>query len=255
VSHDEYLAEVEGCLTDLPWRARKRLVADLRVHLGEIPAGENLVARLGSPQSFAAELRGAAGLPPRRGPVAFLRARRPRNLVIALVVLAVAASIGVGVAWARSYQPLTSGSTSLGPIPSHQGAVGETIAAYRDGKPFQIGFSVRNDGRFAIRIVSIPVDGLAGPFTARAYVVPSETDDAARAVPFRPFTLEPHHERLIVLRGTYNHCHSFVSGGSITILSLPIRAQFALWTRTVSIALADPLEIRMPAHRNPCSTG
>ena len=254
MSHEQYLAEVEGCLTDLPWRDRKRLVADLRVHLGEIPAGENLVARLGSPQSFVAELRGTAGLTPRRGPIAFLRARRPRNLVIGLVVLAVAASIGVGVAWARSYEPLTTGSTGLNPIPSHQGPVGETVAAYRDGKPFQIGFSIRNDGRFAVRVVSVPVASVAGPFTVRAYVVPSETDDAARAVAFRPFTLEPHHERLVVLRGTYSHCHSLASGASITILSLPVRARFALWTRTVWIALTDPVVIRMPAHRSPCST-
>ena len=48
VNADQYLAVVESELTDLPWKARKSLLADLRVHLEEIPPDEDLVERLGS---------------------------------------------------------------------------------------------------------------------------------------------------------------------------------------------------------------
>jgi hypothetical protein len=44
MTSDQYLAAVQDHLLDLPWRVRKNLAEDLRVHLKEIP-DEDLVER------------------------------------------------------------------------------------------------------------------------------------------------------------------------------------------------------------------
>ena len=73
---DEYLrASATGCAI-CRWRMRRDLLAELRAHLAELPAGTDLRAQLGPPEQYAADLRAAAGLERRRGPIAFLRARR-----------------------------------------------------------------------------------------------------------------------------------------------------------------------------------
>ncbi len=254
MSTDQYLASVEAHLTDLPWRLRKDLVADLRVHLGEAPPGEDLTARLGSPESYAGELRAAAGLGPRRGLIAFLRARRPRNLVLAIALLVAVGAVAAAVAWASSYQPLGPGSTGMSPVVSSEGALIETVAPFRNRKPFQIRFSVRNSGRFAVRILDVPLEG-GLPFIARKFTARSDERGTGPPVPFHAFTLEPRRERLIVLRGRYANCTSWVAGTSVGYEAMPVRARFLRWTHTVFVKLFTPLVIRMPAHRSPCSTG
>jgi hypothetical protein len=250
---EEYLAAVEAHLNDLPWRARKNLATDLRVHLEEIPGGEDLEARLGSPGNYAAELRAAAGLRSARGPVAFLRARRPRNVAIAVGLLVAVGVVVVAVVWASSYQPLVTGSTSLSPIPSQEGALGETVAPYRNGKLFQYGFSIRNDGRFSVRILAAPLDQRFLPFRFRVFAEPSGSRGvSAHPQPFRPFTLSPGSEWLIVLRGRYANCHNYVASTSSGFDAMPVRARFLLWTRTVFVPLGAPLIINRP-NRDPCS--
>lgn len=192
---DRYVAAVEMQLLDLPWRVRKNLVADLRVHLAEIPAQEDLVARLGTPQTSAGELRTAAGLAPRRGLIAFVRARRPRNVVIAVALVALGAAVAATVTWAGSYQPVTGGATGMNPRVSSQGALGEIVAPFRNGKPFQVGFSVRNSGRFAVRILDMPLTGFH-PFVVRKFTARSDERGTGPPVRFQPFTLEPGQERL-----------------------------------------------------------
>jgi len=256
VSSEQYLAAVELHLRDLPWRARRDLVSDLRVHLEEMPPGEDLVARLGTPEGYAADLRGAAGLGSPSGVLAFLRARRPRNLVVAAVVVAIAAASAAAITWSRSYQPLATGSVGVNPIPSTQGAVGETVAPFRNREPFQYGVSILNSGRFPVRILAVPIDpDFIYPFKVRAYVVPSETDFTKPAEAFHPFTLRPGHQRLIVLRGIYANCDQYITNSGVTLPSIPVRARFLLWTHTFWVDLRGPLVIRMPAHRDPCSTG
>ena len=250
MTREQYLNVVDFHLRDLPWRARKNLAADLRIHLNEIPA-EDLETRLGSPSTYAAEMRAAAGLAPRRGPVAFLRARRPRNLVFIAIMLGVlGASIG-GVVWGRSYQPLGAGSTGLSPNPSTDGALNETVARFRDGKPFQYGFSMRNNGRFAVRVLDIPLRGFTQPFAVRVFVDPSELGTGLIQQPFHPFTLRPGHERFILLRGQYANCDQYVANAATIFYAMPVRTRFLLWTRTVELPLSYPLVIKMPTH-NPC---
>jgi hypothetical protein len=65
---EQFLAEVERELADLPAEERAELIEDLGLHLVALQeeADERpLAARLGSPAEYAAELRVAAGLPPR----------------------------------------------------------------------------------------------------------------------------------------------------------------------------------------------
>lgn len=65
-----YLAEVRTALDDLTPAERDDLLEDLPGHLVEIlaDAGGPLAVRLGTPQTYAAELRASAGLRPRGAP-------------------------------------------------------------------------------------------------------------------------------------------------------------------------------------------
>jgi hypothetical protein len=65
---EQYLADVERELADLPADERAELLEDLALHLVALEEdndGRALDARLGSPTDYAVELRTAAGLPPR----------------------------------------------------------------------------------------------------------------------------------------------------------------------------------------------
>ena len=83
---DEYVRRVNYWLTDLPWGTKTELLSELRGHLSELPEGTDL-ASLGTPEQYAADMRTAAGLERRRGVIAFLRARRPRNLILTFVIV------------------------------------------------------------------------------------------------------------------------------------------------------------------------
>jgi hypothetical protein len=66
----DYLAAVEHELADLPAEDRSALLEDLALHLEALGAEDDdrpLAVRLGSPAAYAADLRAAAGLPPRPG--------------------------------------------------------------------------------------------------------------------------------------------------------------------------------------------
>lgn len=65
-----YVDEVRQALADLPPQVRDELLEDLPEHLAEVAAETDgpLADRIGPPQAYAAELRGAAGLrPPANG--------------------------------------------------------------------------------------------------------------------------------------------------------------------------------------------
>ncbi len=61
----QYLEGVRAALSDLPEQVREELLEDLPDHLAEVYAEDTgpLAQRLGSPASYAAELRAAAGIP------------------------------------------------------------------------------------------------------------------------------------------------------------------------------------------------
>jgi HAAS domain-containing protein len=256
LTREQYLAAVETRLGDLPWSVRKNLANELRMHLDEIPAQEeDLVATLGSPQSYAAELRAAADLRPRRGVVAFLRARRPRNLIFVVCVLAVAAAGIAALAWASSYTPpLEPGDYYRLPDESSTGGLGETEVRFREGKPFQYGFSMVNGGRFPVRIVGVPI--MQSPFrmfVVRVFVEDVPTPNRLPAdVPFHPFTLEPGSERTIVLRGKFARCKTLQPGSGVEFHTMPVRVRFLRWTHDTAVPLRNPLVISVGLHQKPC---
>ncbi|MGY1801776.1 HAAS signaling domain-containing protein [Blastococcus sp. SYSU D00922] len=67
---EDYLAAVEHELADLPAEDRSALLEDLALHLDAVTAEDDdrpVEVRLGPPAQYAADLRAAAGLPPRGG--------------------------------------------------------------------------------------------------------------------------------------------------------------------------------------------
>ena len=81
-----YLADVRGAMADLDPGVRDGLLDDLPEHLAEVAAAdtEPLQSRLGSPATFAAELRWAAGL----APVSPAAADRPKDPSVSSAELA-----------------------------------------------------------------------------------------------------------------------------------------------------------------------
>lgn len=243
---DEYIRQVEVALRDLPWSQRRDLVAELRAHLAELPPDTDLTARLGAPPPYAAEMRTAAGIERRHGPIAYLRARRPRNLVLTAVALAL---IGLAIgtpAWINAYQPLTAGGWgSQGD--AHESPTGDGIYyVFHEGKRFQYGMSILNSGRFTVRVVGVPIEfGL--PVKYRLLMWPKSMKDGWGPaqppwIPFKPFDLKPGDERGIVLRGTYGEsCAYRMPGLSTGFDAIPIRFD-ALWhTKTASVPLNEPV--------------
>ena len=236
----EYLRSVGHWLRDLPWGVRRDLLEELRDHLNELPDDTDLRARLGSPEEYAAELRSAAGLRRRRGVAAFLRARRPRNLILAAVALtAIGLAIG-GVVWVQSYQPIGFGGGSLNPV--EEGSV-----VFRQGRPFQFGITIKNMGRFPVRVLGVPEPpGL--PFSGRV-MMSGELRDSGVHGPytrFRPFDLGPGRIRLLFYKGVLACRPHGTPAGSLGLLDFPVRFSFLWRTATVMIPLDPGLAVVFP---------
>jgi hypothetical protein len=250
VTPDEYIRHVRYSLIDLPWSTRRELVSELRGHLDELPAGTDLTARLGPPHRYAAEMRAAAGLERRRGVLAFLRARRPRNLILTVVVLT-AIGLGIGaVVWIDSYQPLGFAGAAQDPLDSKPslGTDGVTVV-FRKGHQFEYGTTIQNTGRFTVRVLGVPRSPLDF-FSGRLLMSgPRNLPLTERPlVRFRPFDLKPGSIRWLVFKGVYA-CTTGMGGsrrlgfGSVTRDAIPVRFSFLWRTATASIPLGDPLTI------------
>jgi HAAS len=243
---DDYLRQVRYWLNDLPWSTRRDLLGEIRVNLEELPPGTDLRARLGTPEEYAAELRSAAGLERRRGPIAFLRARRPRNLILLALALTVAGLAIGAIAWIDSYQPIVYGNGTQLPLDSRpsSGQAGVTVV-FRRGRPFLYGVTIRNSGRFPVRILGIP-RGVTDFFKARLFVnKPNPAENERPLERFRPFDLHPGEARWLVLKGVYA-CTTGAAGGSGLAVgrdALFVRFNFLWRTATASVPLTDPLTI------------
>lgn len=90
----QYVERVRAALADLPPHVRDELLDDLPAHLAEVAAesDEPLESRLGSPEAYAAELRAAADLAPRRR--RFAGARRAGERLATAVVARVRGPLG-----------------------------------------------------------------------------------------------------------------------------------------------------------------
>jgi hypothetical protein len=255
MTSEDYLRRVGSALRDLPWRQRHELLTELRGHLADFPADTDLGERLGTPEQYAAELRTAEGLERHRNPVSFLRARRPRNVILtAVAVVIVALAIGAGV-WIQSYQPL--GLTNLPPIfPAFtkyapEGNTYSGSVAFRKGHRFQLGFVVRNTGPFTIHVLGVPYPArtpwsarlVMGAFAPVARTRPGEHELRAKLTPFRPFDLAPGEQELLELKGTWTHCPS----ATYVVSTFPVRYSFLWTTATAQLGIPGGLSVVPPS--------
>ncbi|HEX4323216.1 MAG TPA: hypothetical protein VHZ77_01145, partial [Gaiellaceae bacterium] len=89
--------------------------------------------------------------------IAFLLARRPRNLILVVLTLTLIGLAIGAVAWIHSYQPIAFGDTSQFPAGAKRlpGLNGESVVFHK-GRPFRLGVNVFNNGRFAVRMLGVP---------------------------------------------------------------------------------------------------
>jgi hypothetical protein len=251
VTRDEYVRDVGYRLSDLPWSTRRDLLTELRAHLDELPADTDLREQLGNPEAYAGDLRAAAGLERRHGVIAFLRARRPRNLILAVVALgAIGLTIGT-VVWIRRYQPITFAGGTFDPVGA-KGSPGSTdeYVVYHQGRPFRFGVVLQNTGRYTVRVLGVPYPSIV-PFSARLLMStpgpPSEvTTFPGKLRPFHPFDLRPGELTSLVLQGVYA-CHSGTGPGNSWDLSpFPVRYSFLGHTAVAEIPLGSQMAITLP---------
>lgn len=250
---EDYVRRVGFALVDLPWKTKRDLLAELREHLAELPEETNLVERLGAPEQYAADLRGAAGLERRRGVIAFVRRGRPRTLLLIALALTVLGLIIGAVAWVDSYQPLAFGNGFEYPAGTQDdpGGPGQYVV-FHQGRSFQLGVTIRNAGSYTVRVLGVPIlpDEL---FTGRVMmsgVMPNGGGPVAR-MPFRPFDLKPGQERALVLDGVYrapSYCNEWTGGSAGGIANFPVRFSF-LW-RTSTARL--PLDLAFVFRKGSC---
>jgi hypothetical protein len=231
---------------------RQNLIAEIRAHLDELPADTDLKARLGAPEQYAADLRSAAGLERRRGVIAFLRARRPRNLILLALALALIGLAIGAVEWTDSYQPLAFQSGQEITPPAAVEAPGDTSESvvFRKGRPFVLGLDIQNTGRFTVRVLGVSYgpgrqlfsDRLlaSGPGPASGIGFPGALQG------FHPFDMKPGERRELELKGVYAHCRYWRAGGSHLITDFPVRYRFLWRTATADIPLPEPLAIVFP---------
>jgi hypothetical protein len=248
VTADSYLHRVDAALRDLPWKMRRDLVSELRVHLAELPAESDLEVRLGTPEDYAADLRAAAGIERRHGPVAFLRARRPRTLILTALALTVI-GLAIGAAsWVQSYQPIKFDGGTL--LPEHAspefGSNNESVVFHK-GRPFRYGVTILNNGRFTVRVLGVPYAPVL-PFSARLLMsAPTKAyNPGGPFKSFEPFNLKPGEMTVLLLKGVYA-CHTGTGRGpSLTMVALPVRSSFLWRTTTTWIPLDGSLTFRFP---------
>ena len=156
------------------------------------------------PERYAADLRAAAGLE-RRGVVAFIRSRRLRNVILAVLALtAIGLTIGA-VAWIDSYQPIAfAGGTQLPPSSKPSpGAAGVSVV-FRKGRPFKYGITIQNTGRFTVRVLRGP-RSVTDFYSGRLLMSKDQTGhlNEKPLERFQPFDMKPGSFRWLVFKGVY----------------------------------------------------
>ena len=149
------------------------------------------------------------------------------------------------VAWIDSYQPIVYGNATQYPPDSKPspGQPGVTVV-FRKGRPFLYGVTIRNSGRFPVRVLGIP-RGVTDFFKARLLAnKPSPAENERPLERFRPFDLHPGETRWLVLKGVYA-CTTGMSGGGGGVIreAIPVRFSFLWRTETTFVPAQDPLTI------------
>lgn len=252
MTSEEYRRRVGSALRDLPWGQRRDLLAELSSHLADFPADTDLAERLGPPEQYAADLRTAEGIERRRGPIAYVRARRPRTLLLVALALTVIGLASGSVAWVDSYQPIAGGSHCM--YPQGGGAVallcqlgGTETVDVRNGKPVRFGVSFVNHGPFTVRVSGIP--GLLQLIPAHGALYLYERGHSRGGQRFHPFDLAPGQTAEVVFRGTYDAKCQRADPTTETILELKgLDVQFSfLWRSGIAkVTFPAPLAFYYP---------
>ncbi|MGH3009914.1 MAG: HAAS signaling domain-containing protein [Gaiellaceae bacterium] len=257
---ENYLRGVGYALRDLPWRQRRELAADLRSHLAELPAGTDLNERLGTPAQYAADLRSAEGLELRRGPLAFVRARRPRNVILVVVALTLIGLAGGAIAWVRSYQPLTPihfGITPEGAV-SLPGLDGASIVV-RENRPFRLGVVIENTGPFTVRVLGAGDPALFFP-TKLMMSAPLKNFGVhgnfvkGPFTRFHPFEMSPGQARDLFFEAKHPKCAAWAAGSSENVGDFRVRFGF-LWRSRTALIRSPPLSVVCPKRSAPAGAG
>lgn len=245
---DDYLVLVGYELRDLPWKTRRDLLAEIRGHLSELPDQTNLLEQLGKPEQYAADMRAAADLERRGGVIAFLRARRLRNLILVTAMLTVTGLAIAAYSWINSYQPIAFGNGWQFPRGAKgvPGIEGESVVFHK-GRPFELGMEIRNTGRFKVRVLGVPYESFQ-PWTARLVMARINLTGVyvGPYTPFHPFDLKPGQRRYLAFKGVFA-CHTGVAeNGAETLTGFPVRFSFLWRTTTTMIPLPEELGITFP---------
>jgi len=165
--------------------------------------------------------------------------------------------LGVAVAvlyvWLRSYSPLdASGSFAPGPnlaadVEPVAGSGGRPvlIPAYREGRPFDTAFTLRNTGRFAVDVTGLAAaSGIRElhPVGLLATDAPDASADPAQLHPFTRLRLQHGDSAILVVRWQLD-CKN--SGREVFQTSVPLRYEYlSLFKRTARVALPFAVTLR-----------
>jgi hypothetical protein len=112
----------------------------------------------------------------------------------------------------------------------------------RPGRPFQLGITIRNNGRFPVRVVGVPYESNL-PLSARLLMSGPQKEPGMeeRWKAFHPFDLKPGEIRWLVFRGVWA-CRGLSPGGIVTVFEFPVRFDFLWRTPTARIPI-EPLAL------------
>lgn len=138
------------------------------------------------------------------------------------------------VVLAGRYQPVHAGSTSARPLAE-------------EGRAF--GISIRNDGRFTLRVASVDVpDGMRALLALRG-----QPTGIGPRVPFRPFELKAGEERFVWTLTTLPFCARPLpaSAAYSTIVSQIVHYKVFGLAKTAEVPLYTPVRMLLPP-AGPC---
>ncbi|HWL35380.1 MAG TPA: hypothetical protein VNQ77_04240 [Frankiaceae bacterium] len=173
-----------------------------------------------------------------------------RRLLLGALALGLVAA-GSATAYTSIYQPLDEGGGSGFRESRATDGFGEHepwVVPYRDRKLVRAIFSLRNNGRWPVRVERVgrsndpdwhglldfrPDENMLNPPNVYDYEGPA----------FTPFTLRPDEERSMSVALWLDHCEFHSAGGSMTFSEVPVRYRAFGMAHTAWIELEKPFEI------------